>query len=270
MPTLFPIGYWNWGSNANHLLQMVDEFEAQAGFNPPMWVDIRHKRNVRAPGFRGNAFGELVGPDRYVWMQELGNSAIDTDEAGAIKLNNPDAVSKLLTLAVDKANENRRLLFFCACHFPYFAPIDCHRASVAELLICEARRTKVPLEVVEWPGGDPKHLQAEIDEPLFRAIAKGRNFVPHDSLKPAVPTVLPYCSIIELYTSAGDQSLLVLTGPARFYKKTWVLPVLALWSTEDRGVSVERVLAVARDYQKALGFAALRSDPDHDPAPISG
>ena len=262
MPTLFPIGYWNWGSNASYLLHMVDDFEAQAGFNPPMWVDIRHKRNVRAPGFRGNAFGELVGPDRYVWMQELGNSAIDTDEPGAIKLNNPDAVSKLLTLAVDKANENRRLLFFCACHFPYFAPIDCHRAFVAELLICEARRTKVPLEVVEWPGGDPEHFQAEIDEPLFRAIAKGRNFLPHDSLKPAVPTVLPYCSIIELYTSAGDQSLLVLTGPARFYKKTWVLPVLALWSTEDPGVSVERVLAVARDYQKALGFAALRSDAD--------
>src|SRR2546422_4064520 len=96
MPTLFPIGYWNWGSNANHLLQMVDEFEAQAGFNPPMWVDIRHKRNVRAPGFRGNAFGELVGPDRYVWMQELGNGAIDTDEAGAIKLNNPDRKSTRL------------------------------------------------------------------------------------------------------------------------------------------------------------------------------
>jgi hypothetical protein len=246
---------------------MIDESEAKAGFNPPVWVDIRHSRAVRATGFRGEALKLLIGDTRYVWMQELGNGAIDTDRLAEVKLNNPDAVRKLLALAVDKASEGGRLLFFCACHFPYFAPIDCHRAVVAELLIREARRAKVPLEVVEWPGGSPVHHRAEISEPLFKAIEKGRNFLPHDSLKPAIPMILPYCSILELYTSTGDHSLLALTGPAG-YHKSWVLPVYALWSTEDH-VQVEDVLAMARVHRSALGFDALRSDPDHDPPPIS-
>jgi hypothetical protein len=269
MITTFPFGYWGWGTNVNHLVDMIDESEAEAGFNPPVWVDIRHSRDVRATGFRGDALKLLVGDARYVWMQELGNSAIDTDRPAEVKLNNPNAVSKLLALAVDKANEGRRLLFFCACHFPYFAPIDCHRAVVAELLIREARRAKVSLEVKEWPGGNPEHLHAEIEEGLFRGIVKGRNFLSHNSLKPRLPKVLPYCSLLELCTKTEAHSLLVLTGPAG-YHKGWVLPMFALWSTEDRGVSVEDVLAVARDYRSTLGFDALRTDTDRDPARISG
>jgi hypothetical protein len=260
MLKVFSFGYWGWSKRVNYLVEMVDGFEAEAGFHPPIWVDIRHRREVSAPGFRGDALKNIVGGDRYVWMQELGNGAMETDQATTVKIDNPKSVSKLLQLAQDKAYEGRRLLFFCACHFPYYAPIDCHRATVAELLVRESQNDQIPVEVVEWPGGKPAYIQAEINKPLFRAIANGRNLVPLESLKTPVPRVLPYCSIMELFTNAGDPSLLVLTGPAQ-YAKDWSFPVFALWSTEDPGVTIGGVLAEARDYQRVLGFESLRNEP---------
>jgi len=67
MLNVFRFGYWGWGRDPSRLVQMVEGFEAEAGFDPPLWVDIRHSRNVRAPGFNGNTFGEMRGQDRYVW-----------------------------------------------------------------------------------------------------------------------------------------------------------------------------------------------------------
>jgi hypothetical protein len=110
MLTIFSFGYWGWGRKVDQLVKMVDESEAQAGFHPPVWVDVRRRREVRAPGFRGDTFKTFVGADRYVWMQELGNAAIDTDQPRSVNLNDPKAVGRLLALAVDKANEKRRLL----------------------------------------------------------------------------------------------------------------------------------------------------------------
>jgi len=48
------------------------------GFQPPIFVDIRIRRSVRAAGFTGSAFERLVGQDRHRWMKSLGNKFIIT------------------------------------------------------------------------------------------------------------------------------------------------------------------------------------------------
>lgn len=71
--SLFTWGYWGWGNATAQLVEAVDAVEASRGFKPPMFVDIRLFRKVRAVGFRDRAFEGLLGPSRYVWLDKLGN-----------------------------------------------------------------------------------------------------------------------------------------------------------------------------------------------------
>ena len=74
-------------------------------------------RNVRAVGFRSDAFGKLAGPGRYSWMRALGNRAI-RDGGNAITIDEPEAAAELFDVAMDRAKKKQRLLVFCACPFP--------------------------------------------------------------------------------------------------------------------------------------------------------
>jgi hypothetical protein len=49
--TLFSWGYYGWGNASPQLLELVDAIEEKRGFQPPIFVDIRIRREVRAPGF---------------------------------------------------------------------------------------------------------------------------------------------------------------------------------------------------------------------------
>lgn len=60
MLTLFSWGYWGWGRATQELIRTVDTTERQRGFRPPVFIDIRLKRNCRAPGFRGDEFEKLL------------------------------------------------------------------------------------------------------------------------------------------------------------------------------------------------------------------
>src|SRR5688500_8003061 len=51
--TMFTWGYWGWGTTTREFVQAADAVEASRGFNPPLFVDIRIRRSVRAPGFTG-------------------------------------------------------------------------------------------------------------------------------------------------------------------------------------------------------------------------
>jgi hypothetical protein len=42
------------------------------GFEPPIFVDIRIRRNVRAKGLVGNALEKLLEPSRHRWIKSLG------------------------------------------------------------------------------------------------------------------------------------------------------------------------------------------------------
>ena len=60
--TIFTWGYYGWGNHTPQLVEAVDAVERSRGFEPPIFVDIRIRRTVRAKGFQGNAFEKLLGP----------------------------------------------------------------------------------------------------------------------------------------------------------------------------------------------------------------
>src|SRR5258706_12253479 len=72
---LFSFGYWGSGSATHALVAGIDAAETLRGYAPPLWVDIRISRSVRAVGFRSHAFARLLG-SRYVWLPDLGNLSV--------------------------------------------------------------------------------------------------------------------------------------------------------------------------------------------------
>jgi hypothetical protein len=237
MPTtLFTWGYYGWGNATPHLVKAVDAVEKSGGFKPPLFVDIRIRRSVRAKGFQGNAFEKLLGPSRHHWRKSLGNKSILT-RTGGIQIADPSAADELLTLTVDAADQNQRLLFFCSCQWPRCdGKIACHRTTVAGLALKAAKRRGVPIEIVEWPGGEPKRIDRKVTPEIFAAVRKGRMTVPLGE-KPNLAEVagLPWCSIATLH-SDGEKLHRVI-GPAIRQPDQWVLPVLYLFFDPATGLA---------------------------------
>jgi hypothetical protein len=59
---LFSFGYWGWGNSTKQLIDTFDALEFSRGFKPPVLVDIRISRSVRAPGFNASALEKLRSP----------------------------------------------------------------------------------------------------------------------------------------------------------------------------------------------------------------
>ena len=109
-------------------------------FRPPIFLDVRLRRQGRAKGFVGNAFRDLVGESRYRWMEDLGNLTIATGGRG-VRIKNPAAVSELLERAVQAAGERRRVIFYCACEFPRLdGKLACHRLEITDRLLAHAKK----------------------------------------------------------------------------------------------------------------------------------
>src|SRR5205085_1160237 len=133
--TIFSWGYWGWGNTTPRLVEAVDAAEQSRGFEPPLFVDVRISRSVRACGFRDHAFEHLVGKERYVWMRSLGNRHIETGTGPAIQIADPSAAGDLLARAQKERERRRRLLFFCSCERPINdRGEECHRVTVARLV----------------------------------------------------------------------------------------------------------------------------------------
>ncbi len=227
--TLFTFGYYGWGNHTPNLVEAVDAVETNRGFQPPIFVDIRIRRSVRAAGFTGPAFERLVGQDRHRWMKSLGNKFIETKSGPSIQIADPAAADDLLDLAIESARHNQRLLFFCSCQWPRCdGKIACHRATVAALVLKAATKGGSHVKVVEWPGGDPKRIDLEVTPKDFAAVRKGRLTVPLGKrVDLAEVAGLPWCSIVTLHS--GDETLHRVVGPAISQTSGWVLPVL-YWS----------------------------------------
>ena len=169
--TLFSFGYWGWGTSTSHLVAAVDAIEESRGFKPPIFVDVRFNRAVRALGFKGAAFESQLGDDRYRWMKSLGNERIVTKSAPGMQIAEPSAANELLDLAVQASNDKRRLIFFCSCMWPrYEGKVNCHRTLVTSLLLARGGRRGIPIKVVEWPGGKPGHISIDLQPPLFSKV----------------------------------------------------------------------------------------------------
>jgi hypothetical protein len=218
--TMFMFGYWGCGGATKELVAAVNAAEAARGFAPPLWVDIRIRRAVRAAGVSGDAFEKLVG-DQYIWMRDLGNASV-LDHGSEIRIKEPAAAKELLGLAV--RNPARRVIFFCACEWA----AGCHRTTVAKLVMKAARNDNVDVTLIEWPGGEPRDLNLTVNGALFRKIARGsQTSLPVAALPKTIDsTTIPWGSTLTLTNEDDGATATVLSGPARFDYRGAYLPIL--------------------------------------------
>jgi hypothetical protein len=228
--TLFSFGYWGWGNATQPMVDAMDTVERSRGFDPPLFVDIRISRGGRAEGFKGTAFEETVGHDRYVWMAGLGNRAIQTG-IGRIDIKDPSAAESFLVLAAENAHRLRRVIFFCSCQWPNWGGGNCHRVTVASLLLKAAARRDLAAEIVEWPGGKPKTVTVALSPAAFRK-AQTAAAIPIGHPPEIELLGLPWGSIAVLRAGADQSRHLV--GPAHCRGGRWFLPKL----TDELGSEV--------------------------------
>lgn len=253
--TIFTWGYYGWGNHTRRLIRAVDLVERERGFNPPIFVDIRIRRNVRAAGFTGPAFERLLGPGRYRWMKSLGNRFIETRTGPRVQIASPTAAAELLDVAIESGRNEQRVLFFCSCQWPRCdGKISCHRTTVARLLLKEARKRGTRLQVVEWPGGEPKHTELGVTPEVFDAVRRGRMSVPLGKRAAlAAFAGMPWCSIVTL-ASRGEK-LHRIVGPAIVQRGEWVLPVLFLYF--DPATDMVTYRKQAEKVRRSWGLAAM-------------
>ena len=221
---VFSWGYANWGRATGQLVAATSEVERQRGFQAPVFVDVRLRRAVRAPGFVGNAFRDVVGDEHYFWMPDLGNASILT--GGKNRIARPAAAEELLDLVVECLRDGARVIFLCSCESP-FGLQWCHRRQVAELLRDAAKRRRVELRVSEWlcerPSAESRVVR--VSPEILRKVEKGAAQVSLGTTRmPEELVGLPWGSIVTL--RAGAQKLPVAVGPAAFRAGSWVLPRL--------------------------------------------
>jgi hypothetical protein len=241
--TLFSFGYWGWGTSTRKLVDVVDAIEKKRGFKPPIFVDTRMNRQVRAPGFNGAAFGGLVGHERYWWMNALGNRSIKDGEGG-IQIEHPKAAHSLLDLALHAAEDKQRVIFFCACERQKTEGIvTCHRWEVGKLVLRAAKDRHVPVEIVEWPGGKPRELEFEVTAPVFKSICNGARSIPlPPSMDPAGMGGPAWGTVATI--KCGDEFVRDLVGHVSWAKNTWHVQIVgtgerfgkkdSVWSEEAR------------------------------------
>lgn len=239
---MFSWGYWGWGSETGKLVQAFDAVEAERGYAPPVFVDIRISRRVRAAGFRENAFGKLLGSERYAWVSDLGNDAIL--EGGRMRIHDPAAAGTLLDMAVAAQRRKTRVVFFCSCG----APAGCHRKAVADLLLKEAGKRGIALTLDEWPGGIPRVHDVKVTTERFGQLFRGRASLPFARVSNlAAIAGLPWGSAARVH--APGELAFYTTGPAIVQGGMWALPVLS-----TPVASVEEALAIGEELRSDDGY----------------
>jgi hypothetical protein len=252
--TLFTWGYYGWGNATPHLIEAVDAVKTSRGFEPPLFVDIRIRRTVRAKGFQGDAFEKQLGPTRHRWMKSLGNRFIQTRTGPNIQIADPSAADELLDLALESAGHKQRVLFFCSCQWPRCdGEIACHRATVAGLVLAAAKKRAVPVEVVEWPDEEPRHIDLEVTAQVFSCVRKGRLTVLLGN-QPNLAEVarIPWCSIATI--RSNSETLHRLVGPAIRQKDQWSLPVL--FNSVEPGLDLPESRTDAKKLRQGWGLEA--------------
>jgi len=254
--TLFSWGYWGWGNANEQLVESFDLAEIARGFEPPVFIDCRIKRQGRAKGFVGDAFREQVGGARYCWMQDLGNDAVAKGLSG-VQIKNPAAVADLLQLGSQAAKEWRRVIFYCACEFQWGeGELKRNRYEITTLLMAHAQKQGSQVTVVEWPGGNPAEVRLKVDHKLFSAVMRGRMSIPFDRDRLSEFAGLPWGSLVALDCESGGTARYAIVGPARFATSKggdgyWFLPVI---EPPGPGISKEMPFRHAARWRTAHGL----------------
>lgn len=253
---IFKFGYYGWGNSTPQLVQAVDAVERARGFKPPIFVDIRIRRAVRATGFNGTAFEKLLGENRHRWMRELGNKHIETRTGPQIQIAQPKVVNDLLDLVVEAAEDRRRIIFFCGCEWPRLGRhVACHRTTVASLALRAAKRRGLKVEIVEWPGGKPGGLDLVVDEKDFKALIGDKWFIPVKGMSLADSAGTAWGSLATI--NCDGLQLQAVVGPAQFRQKKWQFRVL--W--HGAGYTKSELQRESNLARKAFGLEPSKSRP---------
>jgi hypothetical protein len=250
MLTVFSWGYEGWGNATAELVRAFDVVELARGYEPPVFVDIRARRQVRAVGFREDTFERRLGRERHRWMRGLGNAAIETGR-GPMRLRAPADVHELLGLVLAQHAQQRRVVFFCSCSSPW-ASGTCHRGMVRQELLRAARRLELELTVQEWPGGALPGTGKEavkVEPAVMAALRKGGQAVRLGRQIPGARLLgLAHGSLVAL--QSGKERQLVSLAPARFIAGEWRMPVLV--QPVDPGDTRELLLTQARKLRRDM------------------
>src|SRR5262249_13399187 len=118
---------------------------------------------ARAKGLQGTPFETLLGPTPHRRMKSLGNSYIETRTAPFVQIAAPSAPAELLDLAIEPDQQEQPLPRFCSGQGPTEnGHIPHHRTTVAGLALKAAQKRGVPIEIVEWPGGQPGFINLDV------------------------------------------------------------------------------------------------------------
>jgi hypothetical protein len=225
MLTVFSWGYEGWGNSTRELLRAFTAVERSRGFEPPVFVDVRARRQVRAVGFQEDAFERLAGRARHRWMPGLGNAAVKTGQ-GPMRLVSPADIHELLGLVQAQHRQQRRVIFFCSCGSPFDAS-TCHRQLVRRALLSAARSLEVKLSVQEWHGGAPGTgvlAELPVEEGTRKSLLGGAQTLRLGPRQPDVKYLAwPTGGLLRLRAPLGTQ--LVSVAPARFQAGEWRMPV---------------------------------------------
>jgi hypothetical protein len=132
----------------------------------------------------------------------------------------------------------------------------CHRTAVARLVLEEAGRRNIGVEIQEWPGGEPSHdLRISLPSGALKRMDRGVKSIPlDDGASLSIVAGIPWYSDVEFVSDSGDASARrVLTGPAKHSKSDgWWLPILG--GTPDPNESLEDLRRRARELRVKQGF----------------
>ena len=239
---IFSFGYWGWGNHVDKLKQLVDYSEKINGFSPPFFVDIRIRRTVRAVGFCGDNFKDVIGSKRYRWEKELGNKSILTRK-NYIEIQNPQAVHDLLELALEKTKLKQRVIYFCACEIPS----ECHRNSVTRFLINHARKQNKKIIVSEWPGNSfqKNQLKINVDLLTFKSIKAGKKSIKASNFI-TPKCIIPWGTKAIIKCDYSDDILEVYLGYAHYQKDGWYWQVL--YNSDNSLVKSKNINKFLKDY----------------------
>lgn len=244
--TIFSWGFWGWGTHSERFVKVVDHVESSRGFKPPIFVDVRIRRTGRAIDFKENAFRDIVGENRYRWMKGLGNQAIVDDTVGDLLIKDPREAKTLLDLAINSLKLDRRVIFYCACE----APDICHRHTVGALLLKEAKKRGIALEVIEWPGGRVQYIKETTSNGMIMKIVKGqKNYPLSDTADLRKYGALAWGSIVEL--SSDSIKLAFISGPIKYVNNGWALPVVIPPSLKD---NIDLLKRNSKNYHTYYGY----------------
>ena len=119
-----------------------------------------------------------------------------------------------------------------------------------------AAKRGVHVEVVEWPGGDPKRIKLDVPPKDFVAMQKGRMTVPlGQQFDLAEFAGLPWASLATLHS--GGKSLHRVVGPAICQTSGWALPVL--YGVLDPSTGLDDYEQEAKKVRNQWGLEAAHS-----------